>query len=118
MMGYFLQSVNDGSAKGKRTSYLLTRLAKEALEEMKEVPPQMVEFYFRRAAAIMYWSATGERVIGMPMPDDFQPPAELCNVGEGASPIHDALGEEYAAVLAAGQQEEMKALEAKVEAGE
>jgi hypothetical protein len=117
MMGYFLGSVNDGSAKGKRTAYLLNKLAQEAVNEMAEVPPEMVEFYFKRAAAVMYWSATGERVLGMPMPDDFVPPAELGASNEQlALPSAEELlaaSNEVLGLAHAGQAGEMAALEAR-----
>lgn len=77
MMQFLLKDINDGSKKGKRTAFLLNKLVDEAYEELVDVPPEMVEYYVRQTAAIMYWAATGERILNLPLPARFSPAAEL-----------------------------------------
>lgn len=73
MMSFLLKDVNDGTKKGKRTAFLLNKLVNEAYEELVDAPPEMIEFYIRRTAALMYWAATGERIVNIPLPQNFTP---------------------------------------------
>lgn len=77
MVQHMTSTIDDGSKKGKRTAFLIKKLIAEAAEEMDDVPPEMISFYMNRAAAMMYWAATGERIVNMPLPPDFNPPAHL-----------------------------------------
>src|SRR5579863_3464615 len=78
MVEHMTKSIDDGTKKGKRTAYLVKKLIQEASEEIADAPPEMISFYIERSAALMYWAATGERILNMPLPKDFDPPAELC----------------------------------------
>lgn len=77
MMEYFTKSIDDGTKKGRRTSFLIKKLIQEASEEIADAPPEMISFYIERSAALMYWAATGERIVNIPLPDDFRVPPEL-----------------------------------------
>jgi hypothetical protein len=119
MMNHFLADIDDGSQKGKRTAFLLRKLVSEAVEEMGEIPPEMMEFYFKRAAAMMYWAATGERIVNIPLPPSFVPDSELERKDVGTMSEVDTASfmaleaEEYVKARAEGQRREMAALEAR-----
>jgi hypothetical protein len=77
VQNYFLGQMDDGSAKARRFRRMLAMIAQEGMEELRDAPPEAIEFYFKRAAGIIYWSATGEKIINIPWPKDFDPPNEL-----------------------------------------
>lgn len=68
-MGYFTRAIQE--AKGSRVGTFMRMLTEEMLEESAMVPPEFLEFYMKQAAAILYWTATGENIVNMPMPSDF-----------------------------------------------
>lgn len=74
---YFSQGISE--AKGNKVGYLISKLTDELLEEAADVPPEILEFYMRQSTAVLYWAATGEQIINLPMPHDFRNtiPAEL-----------------------------------------
>jgi hypothetical protein len=122
VLNFFLSDIaSDGSAKQRRIQFLLRKLVDEALEEMGEVPPEMIEFYFQRAAHMMYWGATGQVIENLPLPNNFKPPAELCEADVPQMSARDRAAwaalesPEYADALKAGQAAEMAALEASVD---
>lgn len=69
-MGYFTKAVVE--AKGTKVGVFMRALTEEMLEESAMVPPEFLEFYMKQAAAILYWTATGEAILNMPMPHDFK----------------------------------------------
>jgi hypothetical protein len=75
-MNYFLKSSGD-NAKSRKYRRIIAMITQDALEEIEIAPPELVEYYFTRAAALIYWSATGQRIINVPWPDDFVIPPEL-----------------------------------------
>lgn len=77
MMKHLLKDVDNGTKKGKRTAYMLGKLMDEAQEELVDAPPEMIEFYLKRTSAMMFWAATGERIVNIPLPSDFKPAPEL-----------------------------------------
>jgi hypothetical protein len=48
------------------------RVASEMLLDVSEIPPEFVEFYVKQLSVLMYWTATGETVGDMPLPEDFE----------------------------------------------
>lgn len=74
VLDYFADSVssrNDDDPKSKRVSFLLKKVAQDAIEEASEVPPEIMELYMAQAAAVLYYAATGEVIVNMPLPEDF-----------------------------------------------
>jgi hypothetical protein len=80
VMEYFINQMNNAGGKNDRLKRMLVLIAREGLEEMSDAgaPPEAIAFYFSRAANLTYWSATGDRVVNLPWPQDFDPPAALC----------------------------------------
>jgi hypothetical protein len=76
VMEYFLSQMG-GEGKAGQFKRMLAMISRDAMEEMKDAPPEAIEFYFRRAAGLIYWSACGERILNIPWPKDFAPPSEL-----------------------------------------
>ena len=112
-----LDDVKGEDKKSKRFKFLLRKIVGEATEEIDNVPPEMLEYYFKRAAHMMYWAATGCTIENMPMPPGFRPPAELSEADAPTMSEIDVAAwaqiesEDYQAALAKGREEEMRALE-------
>lgn len=77
VMNYFLAQMDDGTGRAKKYRRMLAMISQEGMEEMKDAPPEAIEYYFKRAAGLIYWSATGEKINNILWPDDFKTPAEL-----------------------------------------
>lgn len=58
-------------AGGKSLPGIVNRVVREMLSELSEVPPVMVEFYSKQAAAMIYWISSGEENPDVPLPDNF-----------------------------------------------
>jgi hypothetical protein len=120
VIDHLTKGLNDGSKKGKRTAFLIRKLADEALDEMCDVPPEMVEYYFTRSAAMMFWAATGMVVENLPMDPDFKMPPELCQhdeptLTEAEREAWEAIEtDDYRKALSEGRRREMLALEQRV----
>lgn len=56
---------------GSKGSSIAKRIADEMLNDMTEIPPEFVEFYLKQLAAMIHWTATGQSVDDMPLPEDF-----------------------------------------------
>lgn len=118
MMNHFIGDVDNGTKKGRRTAFLMKKLIAEAAEEASDVPPEMMEFYFKRAAAMMYWAATGMRIENIPLPPSFKPDSEL-ETHDAPTMTPAEIGawaavETTAEEMALGREREMLALEASV----
>lgn len=48
------------------------RIAGEMLTDMTEIPPEFVEFYLKQLATMVYWTATGQALDEIPLPDGFE----------------------------------------------
>ena len=69
---YFLSVMTSGEDKKMgRTAQLLRMILTEATDELRDAPPEILEEYFRQAAGTMYWAATGERIMNIPLPAGF-----------------------------------------------
>lgn len=66
---YFGQTIKE--AKGSKIGFLIQKFTEELLDEAADIPDEVLEFYMRQSTAILYFAATGERIINMPMPQDF-----------------------------------------------
>lgn len=112
-----LADVKGEDKKSKRFKFLLRKIVAEATDEIDNVPPEMLEYYFKRAAHMMFWAATGTTIENMPMPPGFRPPAEISapdmpTMSEIDKQAWAAIEtEDYARALAEGRAAEMQALE-------
>jgi hypothetical protein len=75
-LDYFTRSLAKAKAEpGKngmsKATFMLNMVSKEMLEEAGEIPPEIISFYLDQLAAVVHWSATGQFVPEMPLPDDF-----------------------------------------------
>jgi len=77
VQNYFLRQMDDGSSKARKFRRMLAMIAQEGMEELRDAPPEAIEFYFMRAAGLIYWSATGIKIQNIPWPKDFESPEEL-----------------------------------------
>lgn len=68
--------LSDGG-RASQVSRILQRISKEALTDMADAPPEVVRYYFRQAAGLMYWAATGEPIPGVEFPEGFNPEFDL-----------------------------------------
>jgi hypothetical protein len=60
------------SSNGKSaTMRVVTKIVTEALSDASDVPPAIAEFYMKQLSAMIWWTATGESLEEMPLPEDF-----------------------------------------------
>lgn len=57
--------------KGAKGAGIVNRVASEMLLDVTEIPPEFVEFYVKQLSVLLYWTATGETLDDMPLPEDF-----------------------------------------------
>lgn len=57
---------------GAKGSAIVRRMAMELLNDVSEYPPEFVEFYLKQFSALMYWTAMGETIDDVPLPEDFK----------------------------------------------
>lgn len=70
-MEYLLRSISASSDTGNKAAILMKKVMLDAFHDLADVPPDIVEFYMRQSASVLYWAATGEVVTDTPLPDDF-----------------------------------------------
>jgi hypothetical protein len=73
MLDFLLRDAVHANFKQQKMAKMIRRLADEALSELCDVPPELVEHYFTRTAAMMYWAATGETILNIPLDENFKP---------------------------------------------
>jgi len=77
MLSHFVHTLSAMSDGKSNVARILGRISKEALTDMADAPPEVVEYYFRQAAGMMFWAATGEPIPGVEFPEGFSPELEL-----------------------------------------
>lgn len=65
----YVSAMVPNNAKG---AVIVRRVAAEMLNEIGEMPPEFIEFYIKQLSTMMYWTATGETIDDMPLPEDFE----------------------------------------------
>lgn len=55
----------------KKAKFMIQTIMHEALSELRDAPPEMVEASFAQSTALMHWVSTGEIAQGIPMPEGF-----------------------------------------------
>ena len=70
-MEYLLRSISASSETGSKAAILMKKVMLDAMHDLADVPPDIVEFYMRQSASVLYWAATGQVVTDTPLPDDF-----------------------------------------------
>lgn len=68
---YLLKSIARQGGDGSKAMIVIRKVMLDSFHDLAEVPPDIVEFYMRQAASVLYWAATGEVVTDTPLPDDF-----------------------------------------------
>lgn len=51
---------------------IVKRVTADMVENMEDFPPEIIELYTRQVAGLLYWTATGRGIDGVPLPEDFQ----------------------------------------------
>lgn len=84
LLDYYLSTIDDGSARGHKISFLLKKLMNEALEEfaLMDTPPEMLEHYLRQSSAMLWWGATGENIANVPLPPSFLTPDQMAEISQ------------------------------------
>jgi hypothetical protein len=68
---YMISKGQNSSGAKAGTMRIVTKIVTEALSDASDVPPAIAEFYMKQLAAMIWWTATGEALEGMPLPEDF-----------------------------------------------
>lgn len=71
LMKYLMEDLKKKSTASKRGMFILQRIIDDAVEEAREYPPEMIEAQMRQAAASLYWAATGQNIVNIPLPEEF-----------------------------------------------
>jgi hypothetical protein len=69
--------MNEHSPRGSTMAKMLSRITKEAINDLQEAPPEIIAHYFEQVSAMMYWAATGLPIANIPFPEGFSPDLEL-----------------------------------------
>ena len=65
---YVVRSMpNNGSAWAP----IVKRVTADMVENIEDFEPEIIELYTRQVAGLLYWTATGEGITGVPLPEDF-----------------------------------------------
>lgn len=67
-----IEYVSGQIPNGSKGSAIAKRIAGEMLNDMTEIPPEFVEFYLKQLATMVYWTATGNPLDEMPLPEGFE----------------------------------------------
>ncbi|HEY6020720.1 MAG TPA: hypothetical protein VIY48_12740 [Candidatus Paceibacterota bacterium] len=65
----YVSKMVPADAKGAK---IAQRIGREMVGDLSEVPPEIVEFYIKQLAGMMFWCATGETLDGVVLPEDFE----------------------------------------------
>jgi hypothetical protein len=70
-MEFLIKDVMDNDRTSKKAKFMFSKLWQEAMAELEECPPEIIEEQFSRTTALMHWVATGEVIQNIPMPEGF-----------------------------------------------
>jgi hypothetical protein len=56
---------------GNAMGAVMTRIADDMVEQMADVPEEMLGVYLKYIAGMMYWVSEGKPMEDMPLPPDF-----------------------------------------------
>jgi hypothetical protein len=70
-MEFLTKGIIDSPTTSRKAKFMFTKLWQEAILELQEVPPELVEQQFASTTALMYWISTGEVIQNVPMPEGF-----------------------------------------------
>lgn len=71
-MNFMVKDIMSSDKTSKKAKFMIGKIWEEALSELEEAPPEIIEESFRRTTALMYWVSTGERIVNIDMPDGFE----------------------------------------------
>lgn len=70
-MDFLVKDVMDNPRTSRKAKFMFSKLWQEAIMELQEVAPEIVEEQFSRTTALMHWVSTGQVIENIPMPDGF-----------------------------------------------
>jgi hypothetical protein len=70
-VGYMLRDILSSEKTSPKTKFFMKKILDEAMEELREAPPEKVTEEFLKTTAMFYWVSTGQVIIDHPMPDGF-----------------------------------------------
>lgn len=70
-MEFLTKGIIDSPTTSRKAKFMFQKLWQEAILELQEVPPELVEQQFASTTALMYWISTGQVIENVPMPDGF-----------------------------------------------
>lgn len=82
-MDYYAQYLKSIGGTSARAAILVQRVFNDAMEDAEEIPPEFMELYLKQGSAIMYWAATGETIVNMPLPEEFTIRENVREIGAG-----------------------------------
>ena len=71
VFSFMLKDVLESPRTSKRAKFMMRKIVEEAMLELQEAPPEMIEENFARSTALMHWVSTGEVIQNIPVPDGF-----------------------------------------------
>jgi hypothetical protein len=71
LMEFITFGVKQNPGTSRRAKFFMDKIVQEAMTELDEAPPEIVEDHFQRMASAMYWVATGNVIQNMDMPEGF-----------------------------------------------
>lgn len=80
-MDFLVKDVMDNPNTSRKAKFMFTKLWQEAMVELEECPPEIVEEQFSRTTALMHWVSTGQVIENIPMPDGFWDHAGMIPAG-------------------------------------
>jgi hypothetical protein len=70
-MEFLTKGIIDSPNTSRKAKFMFSKLWQEAILELQEVPPELVEQQFASTTALMYWISTGQVIENVPMPEGF-----------------------------------------------
>ena len=70
-MEFLTKGIIDSPTTSRKAKFMFSKLWEEAILELQEVPPELVEQQFASTTALMYWISTGQIIENVPMPEGF-----------------------------------------------
>lgn len=67
----YMVSKSPSGGKHAGTQRIVVKLISEAISDLAEAPPVILEFYMKQLAALMYFTSTGEWPDWCEKPEDF-----------------------------------------------
>lgn len=70
-MNFLIKDVMDNPRTSRKAKFMFSKLWQEAMMELQECPPEIIEEQFGRTTALMHWVSTGQVIQNIDMPEGF-----------------------------------------------